>query len=86
MITLFNLLQKTVFVEGKGVREVSDVDGNALSVQNRDISRYKTTNIIVMLLTEMIILQNDLFSFALLNDSFHGQRYSTTYLYQCDCT
>ena len=53
---------------------------NGLSEQERDISRYKTTNIIVMVLSENVMHQNYLFSFVLLTISFyHGQHYSTTH-------
>ena len=50
-----------VFVEGKGGREVGSSGGNDLSVQERDVPRYKTTNIIAMVLSEN---DNNLFSFV----------------------
>ena len=57
--------------------------GNGLKVQERHIPRNKTTNVIVMVLSEN---DNTLKkkSFVLLNISFpRGQHYSTTY--PCDC-
>ena len=60
-----------VFVEGKGRREVGSRGGNGLSVQERDIPRYKTRNTMVMVLSKITIVQNDLFPFGLLNIAFH---------------
>ena len=41
-----------VFAEGKGEREVSSGGGNGLYKEERDILRYKTRNIIVIVLSE----------------------------------
>ena len=40
----------SVFVEGNGERDVGSGVGNGLSVRERDILRYKATNIIVVIL------------------------------------